>query len=77
MVLNTLGAVAIEEYNNGEAGCLITICYFRNKSPSIISNLVLYWVVNNIMDGVNLIQPGINLHWVTTQNTSRQERILS
>ena len=53
MVLNTLGAVAIEEYNNGEAGCLITLCCFQNTSSISILNLVMYWVVNNILHGVN------------------------
>ena len=48
-----------------DAGCLITLCYFQNTSPSIISNLVLYWGENNILDRVNLIQSGINLKYIT------------
>ena len=64
--LKTLDSVAIKESNNSEAGWLITLCYFINSSPSSISNLVLYWAGNNIMDGVILIQSGINLQWIPT-----------
>ena len=39
---------------------------FWNTSPSSISNLVNYWMVNNIMDGGYSIESGINLHWITT-----------
>ena len=56
----------IKEYNNSEAGCLITLCYFRNTSPIIISNLVLYWAGNNILAGVYSIQSEIKLKWIPT-----------
>ena len=56
-----MDAVEIKESKYIEAGFLITIFYFRNNSPSIISNLVLYWAGNNILDGVNSIQSGISL----------------
>ena len=49
---------------------LITLCYFRNHSPSSILNLVLYWAGNNIMVGVDSIQSGIKLQWIPTKNTS-------
>ena len=59
-----MDAVATKESNNNEAGCIITLCYFRNTSPISISNLVLYWAGNNILDGVNLIQSVINLQYI-------------
>ena len=61
-----MDAVSIKEYNNSEYGCLITLWYFINTSPISILNLVLYWVLNNICYGVDLIQPGINLQWIPT-----------
>ena len=33
MLLDTLDAVSIKESKYSEAGCLITIYYFRNNSP--------------------------------------------
>ena len=56
-----MDAVAIKESKYIEDGFLITLCYFRNTSPSSILNLVLYGAGNNILDGVNLIRSGINL----------------
>ena len=56
----------MKEYKYSEAGCLIYLCYFQNTSPSSISDLVCYWVRNNIMAGVNSIQLGINLQWIST-----------
>ena len=47
--------VAIKESKYSGAGCLITPCYFGNDSPSIISDLVMYWPYNNILDGVDYI----------------------
>ena len=66
--IKTLDAVGIKESNNNWAGCLINICYFRNTSPSSISNLVLYWVGNYITSGVDSIQSGINLQWISTSD---------
>ena len=54
--------VEIKESKYSETCCLINLSYFRNDSPSSISNLVLYYVVKNIMYGVDSIQTGINLH---------------
>ena len=66
LVLNPLYAVAIKEFKYSESSCVITLCYFRNNYPSSISNLVLYWAVNNIINGVDLIQWGINLQYIIT-----------
>ena len=49
-------AAAMKEYKYSEAGCLLNIWYFRNTSPSSISNLAHYWEGNKILDGVDLIQ---------------------
>ena len=51
---------------NSEVGCLITPCYFRNDSPIIIYNLVLYWAGTSSLDGVDSIQSIINLYWIST-----------
>ena len=64
--LKNLDAVSIKESNNSEAGCLITLFYFRNTSPMCISNLLLYWSGYNIMDVVNSIQSVISLQWILT-----------
>ena len=65
--LNTQYAVAIKKSNNSESGCLITLYYFGYTYPSSISNLVLYWAGNNILDGVNSIHLGTNLQWIHTR----------
>ena len=62
--------VSAKESNNSDSVCLITLCYFRNTSPNSISNLVMYWAGNNILSGVDLIQPGINLQWIPIHNLS-------
>ena len=44
-------------------------CYFpspRLLGITYISNLVLYWVGNNILAGLYLIQFWINLYWIPT-----------
>ena len=41
-----------------ESGCLTTIYYILNTSPSSKSNLVYYWEENNILDGADFIQFG-------------------
>ena len=61
-----MDAVAIKESNNSENGCLITLCYFRNNSPISISNLVMYWTENNLLAGVDSIQSGIKLQYIST-----------
>ena len=48
--------VEIKESKYSEAGCLITLYYFKNNSPNIISNLVMYWSGNIILSGVDSIQ---------------------
>ena len=60
LVIKTLDATTIKGYKYIEAVCLITLCYFLNTYPINISNLVLYWAVNNILDGVDSIKSGIN-----------------
>ena len=59
--LTTQDAVVIKEFKYSDYGCLITLCYFRNNSPRSISSLFRYWVINNILYGVNLVHWGINL----------------
>ena len=49
--LNTLNVVVIIDYKYSEAGCLITLGYFKNTSPGRILILVCYWDGNNILDG--------------------------
>ena len=66
MELKTLVEFSIEESNNSESGCLISLFCFRNTSPISISNLVLYYVGNKILDGVDSIKSGINLQWIPT-----------
>ena len=48
--------VSIKESKYSESSCLIILCYFRNTSPDINSNLVMYWSGNNILLGVDSIQ---------------------
>ena len=64
-----MDSVEIKGYKYIGAGFLINLCYFQNTSPSRILSLVLYWAVNDILDGVNLIHLGINLNWIPTYNT--------
>ena len=40
---------------------MINLFYFGNNSSSSIYTLLLYWLLNIILVGVNLIQSGINL----------------
>ena len=54
----------MKESNSSESGCLINLFYSKNTSPISISNLVMYWVINHSLDGVNSVQPGINLQWI-------------
>ena len=61
--------VTIKYYNNIDSGCLIIPCYFRNTYSSRISNLVLYGAGNNILNGVNFIQSGINLQYIPTHSS--------
>ena len=65
-----MDAVAIKESKYSEASFLITLCYFRNTSPSIISNWVLYWALNNILVVFDLIQSRINLQNIPTEYNS-------
>ena len=58
--------ISIKEYEYSDASCLINLCCFRNTSPSILLNLVLYWAVNNIMAGFDFIQLGIILQYIPT-----------
>ena len=64
LALKTQDTVTTKEYRYSEAGCLIPLCYFNKIYPSIISNLVRYWAVNNIMAVLYSIQSGINLQWI-------------
>ena len=66
LVLKTLDAVATEESKFSESCYLITQYSFQDTSPGIFSNLVMYWPVNNILYGVDLIQLGINLQYIPT-----------
>ena len=58
--------VEIKESKYSEAGCLITLYYFKNNSPNIISNLVFNWAGNNILSEVYSVSLGINLQWIPT-----------
>ena len=64
--MKTLDTVTIKASNNSEAGCLITLFYFRNTYPSIISDLDLYWVGNKYLSIFNSIQLVINLKCIPT-----------
>ena len=46
--IKNLDAVTIKESNHSEAGCVITLYYFRNTYPSGILSLVRYREENNI-----------------------------
>ena len=63
--INTQAEAAEKEYKYIETGFLITLCYFINTSPSSISDLVCYQAVNNILSGMDVIQSGINLQWIS------------
>ena len=43
--LNYHDIITIKEYKHSGDGCLITVCYFWNTSPSSILNFVNYWMV--------------------------------
>ena len=64
-----MDAVAIKQSNNSDDFCLVTICYFRNTFPGSIFSLVLYLAGNNILDGIDLIQLGIDLQWIPIECT--------
>ena len=61
-----MDAVTIKEYKYSKASFLLTISYFRNTFPSILSNFFSYWLENDILDGFDLIQSVIKLQWIPT-----------